>query len=122
MDYGRFLTDSSVISRSATFSDGTVADVHFIKCSHLDFERFRASENSTNPADVERAKQRFIAAVLVNPDGTRAMSDDDSIKLTAEGVSILLPLALETSGIIKRQDAGNAGGGEAETTSSASSP
>ncbi|TAA20292.1 hypothetical protein [Pseudoxanthomonas winnipegensis] len=122
MDYRRFLTDSSVISRSATFSDGTVDDVHFIKCSHLDFEKFMAAEKSSNPAEVERAKQRFIAAVLVNPDGTRAMSDDDSIKLTAEGVSILLPLALETSGIIKRADPGNAGGGEAETTSSASSP
>jgi len=122
MSYDKFLKNNTAITREAKFTDGTVADVHFVKCAHIDFERWRQAEKSEDPAQLERGKQLFIAACLVNPDGSRAITDEDSIKLTAEGVSILFPLALETSGITKRADPGNVGGEEVPSTSSASSP
>lgn len=118
MNYARFLTSDEVITLPAKFSDGTEADTHWKKCAHVDFERWRQAEQSDDAAKVERGKQKFIACCLVNPDGTRAMTDADSIKLTAEGVAILFPLALRASGIAKKKaDApGNASGGEAPST------
>jgi len=104
MSYNRFLTSDEVITLKAKFGDGTEADTHWKKCAHVDFERWRAAEHSGDAGKVERSKQQFIAACLVEPDGTRALSDKDSIKLTAEGVSVLFPLALEASGIVKRPD------------------
>ncbi len=118
MNYSRFLTSDEIITLPATFSDGTQADTHWKKCAHVDFERWRQAEQADDVAKIERGKQKFIAACLVNPDGTRAMTDADSIKLTAEGVSILFPLALQASGIVKpKGDApGNASGEEAPST------
>ena len=118
MHYAKFLTSDEVFTLPATFSDGTTADTHWKKCAHVEFERWRQAEQSGDAAKLERGKQKFIAACLVNPDGTRAMSDADSIKLTAEGVAILFPLALRASGIVKAKgdDPGNASGEEAPST------
>lgn len=122
MSYDKFLASDEIISLRAKFSDGTEADTHWKKCRHTEVERFRFAEGSGDLAQVERAKQKLIAASLVNPDGSRAITEADSLKLTAEGVNILFPLALQASGIAKRPDPGNAGGEAPSTTSSASSP
>ena len=115
--YAQFTTQGGgVIEREAEFPDGTKAPVYFRKCAHVDFEKWRHAEQSDNPANVERGKQIFIAACLVNQDGSRAMTDEESIGLTAEGVSILFPLALEASGLTKRPDAKNDSGEEATST------
>jgi hypothetical protein len=122
VSYDRFLISDEIITLPAKFGDGTEADTYWKKCAHVDFERWREAETSDNPAKTERGKQQFIAACLVNQDGTRAISDKDSIKLTAEGVSILFPLALQSSGITKQADAGNALGEAPQSTSSDTSP
>lgn len=122
MSYNQFLTSDTIITLPAKFGDGTDGETHWKKCAHLDFERWRQAEQSGDLGQIERAKQKFIAACLVNADGRRALTDAESIKLTAEGVNILFPLALEASGIAKRPDAGNASGEEVSNTSSASSP
>lgn len=122
MSYEQFLTSKTVITKQATLPDGTVSDVHFVKCAHLDFERWRAAENSGNPAEVERGKQIFISKCLVDAEGKRVLDDAKSLQLTAEGVAILFPLALEASGIVKRPDAGNGSGEAASDTSSDTSP
>lgn len=117
MSYDKFLVSDEIITLQAKFSDGTEADTYWKKCAHVDFERWRQAENSDDPV---RGKQQFIAACLVNQDGSRAISDKDSIKLTAEGVSILFPLALQASGITK--PVGNGSGEAAQSTSSDTSP
>lgn len=122
MSYEVFMQSKTPIPIEAAMPDGSVETIHFVKCSHLAFERWRMAEQSDKPAEVERAKQKFIAACLVNPDGTPAMTEDDSIGLTAEGVSVLFPLALETSGITKRKDSGNDSGEEVEATGKDTSP
>lgn len=122
MSYEQFLTSTDVITKRAKFSDGTESDVHFVKCAHLDFERWRAAENSGKPGEVERGKQVFISKCLVDPEGKPALTEAKSLHLTAEGVAILFPLALEASGIVKRPDAGNGSGEEASSTSSDTSP
>lgn len=122
MSYEQFLTGDTIVTLPAKFSNGVQMDVHFKKCAHVDFERWRAAENSGKPAEVERGKQLFIAKCLVEADGTRALTDAKSIELSAEGVAILFPLALEASGIVKRPDAGNDSGEEASSTSSDTSP
>lgn len=122
MSYNQFLVSDTIITLPAKFGDGTEGDTYWKKCAHLDFERWRLAEQSDHFGQIERAKQKLIASCLVNADGTRALTDAESIKLTAEGVNILFPLALEASGIAKRPDAGNASGGEASNTSSESSP
>ena len=104
MSYNRFIVNDDIITLKAKFSDGTEADTHWKKCAHFYYERWRAAEASNDPAKLERAKQVFIAASLVNPDGTPAFSEKDSIKLTTEGVVILFPLALEANGIVSRAD------------------
>jgi len=102
--YDQFLTSDKVITIAATMPDGSKHDTHWKKCSHVDFERWRTAEQSGDAGKIERAKQLFIAACLVNPSGDRALSEKESIKLTAEGVATLFPLALEASGIVKRPD------------------
>ena len=102
--YDQFLTSDNIITLRATMPDGTEHDTHWKKCAHLDFERWRSAEQSNDPAKIERAKQVFISACLVDANGARALTEKDSIKLTAEGVSVLFPLALEASGIVKRPD------------------
>lgn len=104
MSYDRFLTSDEIITIPAKFSDGTESPTYWKRCAHFHYERWKAAENSKNPAEVERAKQRFIAASLVNQDGTPAMSEKDSIKLTSEGVLVLFPLVLEANGIVSRPD------------------
>lgn len=123
MSYEKFRQSKTPIAVEATMPDGSVETVHFIKCSHMDFERWRMAENSSDPSVVERAKQQFIAACLVDADGARALTEKESIGLTAEGVSVLLPLALEVSGITKRKsESGNGSGEAAESTGNATSP
>ena len=104
MSYDRFLTNDTITKISAKFSDGTEAPTYWKKCAHVHYERWKAAEKSGNPSEMERAKQKFIAASLVNADGTPAMSERDSIKLTSEGVLVLFPLVLEANGIVSRPD------------------
>jgi len=102
--YDQFLTNDQVITLKAKMPDGTEHDTYWKKCPHFYFERLQAEERSGDVSKIERAKQLFIAACLVNPDGTKALDAKESIKLTAEGVATLFPLALEASGIVKRPD------------------
>jgi len=104
MSYDRFLTNDEIIELPAKFSDGTEAHTYWKKCAHIHYERWKAADASGDLGKIERAKQQFIAASLVNPDGTPAMSDRDSIKLTSEGVLVLFPLVLEANGIVARRD------------------
>ena len=122
MSYEQFLTSKSVITKQATMPDGTVSDVHFVKCAHVDFVRWQQAEQSGKPADVERGKQVFISKCLVDAEGNPALSEAKSLHLTAEGVNVLFPLALEASGVIKRKEPGNGSGEEASSTSSDTSP
>lgn len=115
--YDKFLTGPDLIESEATFTDGTKVAVFFKKCAHVDFERWRLAEQSGDPVKIERGKQKFIASCLVNPDGKRAMTDEQSLCLTAEGVTILFPLALEASGIARKAEpAGNDSGEAAANT------
>ena len=117
MSIDQCLTSSkTIVTKRATMPDGSEEDMHFIKCSHLDFERWRAAENSGKPADVERGKQVFISRCLVDADGNHVLTEAKSLQLTAEGVAVLFPLALEASGIVKRPDSGNGSGGAASNT------
>lgn len=102
--YDQFLTSDNIITLKAKMPDGSEHDTHWKKCSHVDFERWRTAEQSGDAGKIERAKQKFIAACLVGPDGSKALDEKESIKLTAEGVATLFPLALEASGIVKRPD------------------
>ena len=104
MFYDRFIVGDDIITLKATMPDGSEHDTYWKKCQHTYYERWRAAEASGDLAKVERAKQQFIAASLVNPDGTPAMSERDSIKLTTEGVLVLFPKALEANGIVSRAD------------------
>ena len=115
--YKQFTSEGAgIVEKTATMPDGTEGKVYFRKCAHVDFERWRHAEDSDNPAEVERGKQRFIAACLVEPDGMEVFTDEDSIGLTSEGVATLFPLALEASGLVKRPDPKNDSGGEASST------
>ena len=115
--YKQFTSDGAgIVEKTAIMPDGTEGKVYFRKCAHVDFERWRHAEESDNPAEVERGKQRFIAACLVEPDGMEVFTDEDSVGLTSEGVQILFPLALEASGLVKRPDPKNGSGGEASST------
>lgn len=122
MSYEQFLTSKTVITKQATMPDGTVSDVHFVKCAHVDFMRWQAAEHSDKPGEVERGKQVFIAKCLVDADGNPALTEAKSLHLTAEGVNVLFPLALEVNGLIKRKDPGNGSGEAAPNTSSDTSP
>lgn len=104
MSYNRFLVSDEIITLKAEMPDGSEHDTHWKKCQHTYYERWRAAEASGDLGKLERAKQVFIAASLVNPDGTPAMSERDSIKLTTEGVLVLFPKALEANGIVSRAD------------------
>lgn len=104
MSYNKFLTNDEIITLPARFTDGTEANTHWKKCPHFHYERWLAADSSGDLAKAERAKQLFIAASLVNPDGTIALSDKESIKLTSEGVMVLFPLVLEANGIVSRRD------------------
>lgn len=122
MNYAKFLISDEIITLPAKFGDGTEADTYWKKCAHVDFERWRLAEKSDDLAKTERGKQQFIAACLVNQDGTRAITDKDSVKLTAEGVAILFPLALQASGLTQSVEAGNDSGEAPQSTSSDTSP
>lgn len=89
---------------------------------HVDFMRWQAAEHSDKPGEVERGKQVFIAKCLVDADGNPALTEAKSLHLTAEGVNVLFPLALEVNGLIKRKDPGNGSGEAAPNTSSDTSP
>ena len=104
MSYTQFLTNDQIIALKATMPDGSEHETYWKKCQHVYYERWRAAEQSGDPGKMERAKQQFIAASLVNQDGTAALSDKDSIKLTSEGVLTLFPKALEANGIVSRPD------------------
>lgn len=118
MSYAQFVTNDEIITLTAKFSNGTEAPTYWKKAAHVEFERWRHAEQSEDLSRIERGKQLFIAATLVNEDGTRAFTDKDSIKLTAEGVSVLWPLALQAAGILRPKDVspGNASGEEASST------
>lgn len=114
--YNQFLSGSGTVAREVVLPDGTEATIHFRKCAHVDFEKWRHAEDSDNPAEVERGKQRFIAACLVDESGERIFTDSASVGLTSEGVQILFPLALEASGLVRRPDPKNGSGEEASST------
>ena len=114
--YNQFLSGNGTVAREVVLPDGTEATLHFRKCAHVDFEKWRHAEESENPHDVERGKQIFIAACLVDESGDRIFTDSASVGLTSEGVQILFPLALEASGLVKRPDPKNDLGGEASST------
>src|SRR5690625_5173637 len=102
--YEKFMASDDIITRKVKMPDGSEHETHWKKCPYYYFERWRRAEASENPAEAERAKQLYIAATLVNPDGTRALSEKDSIKLTAAGVSCLFPVALEVNDLVNRPD------------------
>ena len=104
MNYSKFLVSDEIITLKATMPDGSEHDTHWKKCQHTYYERWRAAEASGDLGKIERAKQQFIAASLVNPDGTPALTERDSIKLTTEGVMCLFPKAMEANGIVSRAD------------------
>lgn len=102
--YDQFLTNDQVITLKAKMPDGSEHDTHWKKCPHFYFERLQAHERSGDVAQIERAKQMFIAASLVNPDGTRALTEKQSIQLTSEGVVALFPLAMQANNLVQRPD------------------
>ena len=69
MSYEQFLTSKTVITKQATMPDGTVADVHFVKCAHVDFVRWQQAEQSGKPADVERGVGQRGLGVTVELQG-----------------------------------------------------
>lgn len=115
MSYAKFLVSDEIITLTAKLG-GEDHPTHWRKCSHVEFEQWRHAEQSTDPSVVERGKQKFIAACLLNPDGTPGMTAKESIGLTAEGVAALFPLALEASGIMSRPDPKNDSGEGASST------
>lgn len=122
MSYEQFLTSKTVITKQATMPDGTVSEVHFVKCAHVDFVRWQQAEQSGKPAEIERGKQVFISKCLVDAEGNPALTEAKSLHLTAEGVNALFPLALEASGVIKRKEPGNGLGEDPSNTSSDTLP
>ncbi len=113
MSYADFLVSDEIITLTANLG-GKDHPTYWKKCSHVEFERWRHAEQSEDAGVVERGKQKFIAACIVNQDGSPGMTAKESIGLTAEGVSILFPLALEASGIVNRPEPKN-DSGEAES-------
>lgn len=81
--------------REIELPDGSKHSFNFRELSALEFRRFHIAENSGDEDKRAGAVARLIAASLVNPDGSAAITEKQAAKLKTAPASALFMAILE---------------------------
>lgn len=89
---------SDVHSRQVEVAAGKTVELWFKELPAVDFIRFHSHNASQDEHVRAGAAAMLIAACLVNPDGTQAMTYEKALKLKSKPLNAIFAAVLEVNG------------------------
>lgn len=107
LDNSLFVSDQ-IHEREVELSDGRKHRLHFRELPVVEFRRFHLAEASGDEDARANSLAKLIAASVVEPDGTPALTVKDAARLRPDAANAILAAILDVNGFVAAKKPGSA--------------